>query len=542
MAFSSLLCPLEGCEFVTRQEKRLLEHLSSFHGLDPEQAYVEHVRGGQPGLCECGCGEGATWLGWKRGYGKFLRGHNARVLTPFSDPATAQKCVAARVEGYRKGRHRPWNSGLTAETDGRVAASGARAGATLRQRYASGELSPWQAGLTAETDPRLRRLADTKAAQYASGEARSWNEGLTKDTSPSLARAGQKISQAYDRRLAGRRLNPQVVEGRVSSAGFDLLDDDYRSRKGSRFRVRCRACGGAQERTLYSIEETGKCFLCSPRETAGHLELLEFVRSLAPDALSNDRTVISPLELDIVIPSARLAVEFNGLCWHSEAHRGRTYHSDKTRMSAAAGYRLLHVWEDEWRNRRPIIESMVRHRLGCDARRVGARECEVVRPTLEERRNFFDRCHIDGDTPASEAWALSLRGELLACLSVRRPGHRKWADRLEVARFAVASGCSVPGALSRLSRQALKRAAADGHQGLMSYVDTRYGDGAGYLRAGYIQHSRTGPTFWWSDFSQRFNRFRYRADPTRGLTEAQVASAGGVSKVWGCDQLVMTLG
>lgn len=268
MAYSSLKCPIEGCQFETRQEKRLLEHMSSAHDLDPEQAYVEHIRRGKPGLCECGCGEGAPWFGWKRGYGKFLRGHNARVHTAFSDPDVIKKCVEARLDGYKEGRHRPWNSGLTAETDGRVAASSERAGETLRERYASGELVSWQTGLTSETDPRLGRMAATKIEQYASGEVRPWNEGLTKETSTSLARAAHGISQAYDRRMAGKRLAPEVVEARVSSAGFDLLGDDYRSRKGSRFQVRCRSCGSVQERTLYSIEETGKCFVCSPKETA----------------------------------------------------------------------------------------------------------------------------------------------------------------------------------------------------------------------------------------------------------------------------------
>lgn len=541
MAYSNLRCPIKGCEFETRQEKRLLEHLSHLHDLDPEQAYIKHVREGRPGLCECGCGEEVPWLGWKKGYGKFLRGHNARVHTAFSDPEVIRKCVEARVEGHREGRHRPWNAGLTAEIDSRVATSREKAGETLRERYASGELVSWQTGLTAETDPRIGRMAATKMQQYASGEVRPWNEGLTKETSPSLLRASQGISQAYDRRMAGKRLAPEIVEGRVSSAGFDLLGDDYRSRKGSRFRVRCRSCGAVQERTLYSIEETGKCFVCCPKETSGHLELLEFVSGLAPDAVSNDRTVISPLELDIVVPSARLAIEFNGLYWHSEAHRGRTYHSDKTHMAAEGGYRLLHVWEDEWRDRRAIIESMVRHRLGCDTRRVGARSCEVVELRPDERKEFLDRSHIDGDIPTSDAWGLTFQGELVACLSVRRPGHRKWSDRLEVARFAVSSRCSVPGALSRLSRQALRHSQETGRRGLMSYVDTRYGDGVGYLSAGYTQHSRTGPTFWWSDFNQRFNRFRYRADPERGLSEAQVAAEAGVSKVWGCDQLVMTL-
>ena len=541
MAYSSLRCPIVGCEHESRQEKRFLEHIAQSHGLDPETCYIDHVLGGQHPACACGCGQKTPWAGWKRGHGKYLRGHNARVYTAFSDPSVIKKCVDSRMESYREGRHSPWNAGLKSESDERLSRLHEKASTTLKQRYASGELISWQAGLTAETDERLRRMSETKSAQYSSGEKRSWNEGLTKCVSPSLARAAQKISTAYEEREAGKRLAPEEVQSRVSSAEFDLLDGDYRTRKGTCLRVRCRKCHSVQERTLYSIEETRKCFICCPKESSGHLEILEFVRQLAPDVVSNSRDIISPLELDIAIPSVRLAIEYNGLYWHSESHRGKSYHSDKTRAAADAGYRLIHVFEDEWRDRRPIVESMLQYRMRHVTSSVGARECEIARVDHKQRKDFFDACHIDGDVRSTSAWGLFHRGELAACLSIRRPVHRKWHDWVEVARFAVLPSHSIPGALSRLSSHALSYARAEKKVGLMSYVDTRYGDGAGYISAGFKQYSRSGPTFWWTDFNTRFNRFAYRADPARGLTEEQVARESGMSKIWGCDQLIMTL-
>lgn len=540
MAYSSLKCPITGCVYESRQEKRFLEHLSQSHDLDPEACYVEHALGGVYSTCGCGCGERTPWIGWKLGHGKYLRGHNARVYTAFSDPGVTRKCVDSRVAGYREGRHRPWNTGLKSETDERLSRLHEKASMTLKKRYAAGELVSWQTGLTAETDESLRRMSATKSAQYASGVSRPWNEGLTKETSPSLAQAAYKISEAYEGREAGKRLTSVEVQSRIETAEFNLLDGDYRTRKGTRLRVQCRKCHSIQERTLYSIEETRKCFVCCPKETAGHLEILEFVRRLAPDAISNARDIILPLELDIAIPSARLAIEYNGLYWHSESHRGKTYHSDKTRMASEAGYRLIHVFEDEWRDRRPIIESMLQYRMMHTTQVIGARECEIAKVEHQHRKEFFDRCHIDGDVRSMSAWGLFHKGVLVACLSTRRPFHKKWYDWLEVARFAVLPSYSIPGALSRLASHTLSYAQNEKKAGLMSYVDTRYGDGAGYISAGFKQHSRSGPAFWWTDFNSRFNRFTYRADPARGLTEEQVASEAGVCKIWGCDQLVMT--
>ena len=33
--------------------------------------------------------------------------------------------------------------------------------------------------------------------------------------------------------------------------------------------------------------------------------------------LFNDRTILKPLELDIVLPSIKLAIEYDGVYWHS---------------------------------------------------------------------------------------------------------------------------------------------------------------------------------------------------------------------------------
>lgn len=541
MAYSSLNCPIAGCGFSSRQEKKLIDHVSSSHDLDPEALYIDHVLAGAAPVCGCGCGSKPAWLGWKAGHSKLLRGHNARIYTAFSNPEIIKKCVISRIEGHQDGRHQPWNTGLSTANDPRLAASREKASKTLKELYSSGKLTSWQTGLCAENDPRLRKSSETKKANFASGVTKSWNKGLTKETNEALSSAAQKISIAYNKRLMGKRLSSDEIETRIDTIGFDLVDDNYKSRKGSHLSVRCRKCHGIQQRTLYSIESTEKCFLCSPRETAGHAEILEFIRSMAPDTLSNDRQIISPLELDIAVPSRRLSVEFNGLYWHSEIHRGRDYHADKTRAATDAGYRLIHIFEDEWRERRPIIESMLRHRLGLPLRKVGARQCQVVKVNSKERAEFFKRSHIDGDVGASGSWGLRRDGELLACLSIRRPVHKKWSRRLEVARFAALPDTAVHGALSRLSAAALQKAHAHGLEGLMSYVDTRYGDGRGYLSSGYKLHSRTGPTFWWTDFNSRFNRFSYRADPSRGLTEAQVANEAGVTKVWGCDQLVMLM-
>ena len=78
------------------------------------------------------------------------------------------------------------------------------------------------------------------------------------------------------------------------------------------------------------------------------LELVDFCHQFFNNLIQNDRKLIFPYELDIVIPERKLAIEFNGLFWHQLTNRKSGYHLMKTEMCEKIGYRLIHIWEDEW--------------------------------------------------------------------------------------------------------------------------------------------------------------------------------------------------
>lgn len=85
-------------------------------------------------------------------------------------------------------------------------------------------------------------------------------------------------------------------------------------------------------------------------------ELLAAVRALVPDEIVLERALLtgrtglqgaSP-SADIIVPGRGLAVEFNGLYWHSDRfQRPTTAHRDKVRLARRQGLQLIHVWEDD---------------------------------------------------------------------------------------------------------------------------------------------------------------------------------------------------
>ena len=483
---------------VTKSLRGLACHASKTHKQPASELHKMVLHGGVVPLCACGCGKPVKWL--QKKYGEYLRGHNGFTETARANAADAIKIAAAtdRAEISRR---------LAARTD----------------------------------EEKKRHYTNISKAQIG---RRSWNSGLTKKDHEGSRTAAEKISeikQVYD----ARPLTTNEFASRICEfTKFEVLSsaEDCRN-EYHELSFKCKSCGLIQDKSLAMLSRRPDfCPKCSPKESKGQLELYEFVRSLCPEALLSDKTVPGVSEIDVHVPSKRFGVEYNGLYWHSEpCGKGSMYHQDKTDACNSRGISLFHVYEDDWRFRRTIVESMVRYRLGMASARVFARKCSVVEVSVGQRRDFFERCHIDGDTSSKIAFGLRYGGRIVAVLSLRKPFHAKWKNYAEIGRFATELDTVVVGGLSRLVKVASGWAKEKEYSGLLSYVDGRVGEGNGYVSAGLRPVGKTSSMFWWTDYERRYNRFQFRADSARGLTERQVAEEAGVVKIYGCKNHVMLM-
>lgn len=78
----------------------------------------------------------------------------------------------------------------------------------------------------------------------------------------------------------------------------------------------------------------------------------------------SNRSILGRQELDIVVESKKLAIEYNGLYWHSEKFIDSDYHLNKTVNANKQGYDLVHVFEDEWINKEEVVKSKILGYLG----------------------------------------------------------------------------------------------------------------------------------------------------------------------------------
>ena len=90
-------------------------------------------------------------------------------------------------------------------------------------------------------------------------------------------------------------------------------------------------------------------------------ELYDFVKTLCKDTIHKNRQIIKPYELDIYIPSLKLAIEYNGTYWHSiENGISEDYHLNKSISCRNKNVRLIHIYEFEDLNKqKQLLKDLI---------------------------------------------------------------------------------------------------------------------------------------------------------------------------------------
>lgn len=526
------------------------QHLLNVHGFKSiRNAYVQIKLGGIDPKCACNiCEQEPKFLGWNHGFAQYVNGHNGRIYTSY-DADKAKQISEKRAEKIR-GKS-SWSAGIKKEDDIRLKVAADKRSKKMKILFSTGQLSSWSCGLNKDTDTRIAKSAANLKEKFKSGALIPWSRGLSKETDERIYNMSLNVSNAHRQKELRnqldsiKKLSPEVIMDRLQKNvhSLELLTNlaDYEKDKKINLKFVCKVCKKEQNKSLIQAL-SDRCDYCSPMGSKAQRELYAYALSIDPNSKTNDRTLIPPQEIDVTLHSHQIGLEFNGLYFHSEIFKSKWYHDDKSLDANAAGWRLFHVWEDEWRDKKEIVKSMIKHRCNLNKAVTSARNCKIVKISARDRSSFFNANHIDGDAKASISWGLldPKRNKIIAAISIRKPMHKKWKSSLEIARFCTIINESVPGSVGKLLNVAEQYSKNLGYDSIITYVDGRFGSmfTAGYEKTGYKMINQTPPRFWWTDGRQRIDRFKVRADKDSGLSEKQVADSLGVVKIWGCRNLL----
>lgn len=112
-------------------------------------------------------------------------------------------------------------------------------------------------------------------------------------------------------------------------------------------------------------------------------------------------------EVDVYVPDLRVGFEFNGVYYHSDEFVPKEYHADKFHAAQSNGIRLIQVWEDDWRDRRRVVESIVLRALKSHVAVVDNASLTTVRVSKAQVRNFLAENSLERYIPKTDHLALT---------------------------------------------------------------------------------------------------------------------------------------
>lgn len=318
----------------------------------------------------------------------------------------------------------------------------------------------------------------------------------------------------WDRMKEGKTLSDlcEIFNLNYGSLTYRLLDDEFVEKYYS----------------LYSFPTQQK-----------QREVAEFISSLGLKITENDRSIISPLEIDIYIPSLNIGIEFNGSVWHSEMKLGekaKSKHKHKTNLCDQKNIRLIHIFEKHWEERKDQWKSYLRSALGKNTIKIPARKCEL---TTNLGGQVIGDNHLQGFTVSKITFDLKYNDQIVGSLALGQHHRTSDPNIIVLSRMAFANNTTVQGGASKMFAAALKWAREHGYKKIISWSDNTWTRGNIYLKLGFSLVDEYGPDYFYWDskkdtYRSKQSQRKKATHCPENLTEHEWAAQRGLFRIWDC--------
>ena len=252
-------------------------------------------------------------------------------------------------------------------------------------------------------------------------------------------------------------------------------------------------------------------------------------------------------EIDILIKDKKIGIEFDGLKWHTEwfGKKPHHYHLDKTKLCNEKGYGLIHIFEDEYVNKKDIVISKIKQILKKNdgLTKIPARKCSIKEIYKHEAKKFLDKYHIQGFSSATIYLGAYYNNELVAVMTFKNGNlkNKCW----DLNRFASNIQFVCQGIGGKLFNYFIKKY---NPSSIVSFADRRWTvnpyDNL-YIKLGFILDKFTSPDYkYYNEKIDRFKRIHKMNFNKKTLskkygfpiemTETEMAKELGYDRIWDC--------
>lgn len=318
-------------------------------------------------------------------------------------------------------------------------------------------------------------------------------------------------------------------------------DEFHGVTKNIHYKFQCLRCD-----TIVSIDlQDGNvpiCVNCDKLNTSfAQKEIYDYIKTYVNnEILLNDRNLIYPKEVDIYIPDLNLAIEYNSFYYHTEisGNKNKQYHLRKLQSTLFKGVTLIQIFEHEWSNKKPIVQSVLRNKLNSFDKKIYARNCIIKELTAFECNVFLNNNHIQGSDHSSIRIGLYYNDELVSVMTFVKSRYDK-KIQYEMSRFCNKLNYKITGGASKLFKYFVTKYSPIS---VCSYNDRRYFDGGVYEKLNFTIINNTSPCYFYIKNKKLYNRMNFQKHKLKKLltsydpllSEWENMKLNGYDRIWDC--------
>lgn len=325
-----------------------------------------------------------------------------------------------------------------------------------------------------------------------------------------------------------------------------ITEDEYRQK----YNVTHLSSKNTIDKHIVNYENVFDKYCRKDFSSKAELEIKSFLEENGITIHIKNRKLVKLIEIDLFAPDYNIAIEFNGLYFHSEfvGKKLKDYHINKTNKCAEIGIRLIHIFEDEWINKKDIVKSRLLHIFNINKERLYARKCILKEISSIEKNIFLNSNHIQGEDKCKVSIGLFNDDKLVSVMTFsnlrKALGYNSNNnEEYELSRFC--SSINVVGGASKMFNYFIKKY---NPSKIISYADKRWSsliDDTVYIKLGFNRMKDTKPNYWYmKSHKKRLHRFNFTKNRIVNelggnpeLTEFENMHLLGYDRIWDCGSL-----
>lgn len=341
-------------------------------------------------------------------------------------------------------------------------------------------------------------------------------------------------------------LTSEFVNAYLSTYSYQLVSDYICSDK--KMLVKCPE-GHEYNTTWDSFKyNERRCPICHHKSSHKERAIITYLENNNIEFNIHNREIIKPFELDIVIPSKKIAIEFCGLYYHSfnSGKRNYNYHLNKLKRCEVAGFRLITIFENEFDNKKDLMFSRLDSILNLGNKKIiYARKCNIKCIKSTDANNFLKNNHLQFAGRANIHLGAFYNDDLVAVMSFSKKniskGFKGEDGIWELNRFATNKDCRVVGIASKLLVYFERN--YDWKE-IFSFADRRWSVGDVYIKLGFNLETVVKPNYWYfkpntskPELDYRYSHRKTKERDIMEWTEFKNRKIEGYDWIWDCGYL-----